>query len=449
MDSTSSFRRRPWLLWDVLEEHLDEAAFFWGQRALALRSPDYVLSELEEGEEGRLRAHLDGLSLGGEPVARRLLAPALASDEPQRVAAAAWALLARREEDGLRTVRARLTEAPESRTGLLRALELGERQDLDARLLSLCQSVEPELRAPLLEVLAFRRVDASAALAQFPPQTDAPDLLVAALRAARASPRAVAEPWLHLGLRDSRPEVRNAAIEVGLIHGSREAWAVCHRCVRTSAPKSRPALLALAMGGSVADLQRLIERVSDQALRSEALWALGFSGRQAAAEAALSAAQLHREPLAALAFAFITGLPLEGVLEAAAPESEASGEAGEEVVPEPLAARCVLPAPPRLGPVRPRVDRMMAWWDQQRERFDSTRRYWHGSPWTVEALLASLHEAPLSVRPMLAWELAIRSHGACRLEPESWGRQQRHQLRAASKLRVEPMTRTFEGWMTS
>jgi hypothetical protein len=214
--------------------------------------------------------------------------------------------------------------------------------------------------------------------------------------------------------------------------------------VQTRAPEPRPALLALALGGSPADVQRLIEWAAEPALRAEALWALGFSGRRAAAEALLSALRLHGEPLAVHAFATITGMPLEGVLEAGAPEVE-DGDAP----PDPLAARRELPGPPLLGPVTPRVDLVEAWWSQHRERFDTAGRYWQGRPSTVEVLLAALHESPLSVRPILAWELAIRGHGACRVEPESWGRLQRHQLREASKLRVEPMSRTFEGWMTS
>ena len=445
--SASASARRPRVLWDVVAEHLDEAAFFWGQRALALRSPDHVLAELEEGDEGRLRAHLEGLCLAGAPAASRLLKPALESDEPHRVAAAAWALLARDDADGLQAVLARLREVPESRPGLLWALELGERQDLDGRLLALCLEAEPDLRAALLDVLAFRGVDAGAVLERLSPGEEDPVLLVAALRAARASPPGVAAPWLRQGLRDSRPAVQEAALEAGLVHGSREAWAACQRFAQTHAAAPRSALLALAMGGVPADLQRLIERVADPALRTEALWALGFSGRRAAAEVLLSALRMHQEPLAAWAFASITGLPLQAV----APEPEPGGEdeEGGDVAPEPLAGRRTLPAPLPTGAGRPRVDQVEAWWSQQREQLDSSGRYWHGRPWTVEVLLEALHEAPLYLRPVLAWELAIRGRGACRLEPEAWGHLQRRQLREARKLRVEPMTRAFGGWMTT
>ena len=76
----------------IYEEHLDEAAFLWEQWERSLGSSRHVLSEVAEEEE-RLRAHLDGLVLGGRAVAEELLVLALESDEGPRVTAAAFALL--------------------------------------------------------------------------------------------------------------------------------------------------------------------------------------------------------------------------------------------------------------------------------------------------------------------------------------------------------------------
>lgn len=437
MPSSPPSRRRPWVLWDVLEEHLDEATFLWTQRSRALLASDSVLSELEE-DEGRLRAHLEGLALAGQPAAQRLLKPALEAEEPHRVAAAASALLHMAGGDGLQAVLDRLTGgAPESRPGLLRALELSERSDLDGQLLAFCQQAEPALRAPLLEVLAFRGVDASVVVERLPCEVEDPILLVAALRAARASPRNVAERWLRQGLKDQRPLVRNAALETGLIHGSRVAWMACRQCVERNEPEPRPALLALAIGGSPADLQRLVAAVSIPALRAEALWALGFSGRRAAAEAALSALRSEPEPLAAVAFATITGLPLDRLLQEQAPGEEEESPAEQS-----------LPGPPPLW-ARPRLEVAEAWWKERRERFESNGRYWHGQPWTAELFFTALFEAPMRTRAIHAWELAIRSRGVCGLETRAWAHVQRRRLREARKVRLESAARAFEGWMTT
>src|SRR5512143_1285821 len=81
------------LMMDISEEHLDEASFLWVQWERALMAPDYDLEETATLEE-RLLAHLDGLVVGGAPVAEALLRPALDSEDPPRISAALWALLA-------------------------------------------------------------------------------------------------------------------------------------------------------------------------------------------------------------------------------------------------------------------------------------------------------------------------------------------------------------------
>ena len=65
------------VLREVAEEHLDEAGFLWTQWERALVSPDYSASEVADGPEERLAAHLEGLALGGREVAERLLASKL------------------------------------------------------------------------------------------------------------------------------------------------------------------------------------------------------------------------------------------------------------------------------------------------------------------------------------------------------------------------------------
>ena len=66
--------------WDICEEHLDEAAFLWDRGERALNAPNYAIGEVAVGPEERLLAHLDGLVLGGQPVADKLLLPALGDD---------------------------------------------------------------------------------------------------------------------------------------------------------------------------------------------------------------------------------------------------------------------------------------------------------------------------------------------------------------------------------
>ena len=84
------------ILWDVVEEHLDEAEFLVEQWSAGARSARYNLPTLQKTIEQRLGAHLDALAVNGEAVAERLLWPALAADAenpPARITAAVLALL--------------------------------------------------------------------------------------------------------------------------------------------------------------------------------------------------------------------------------------------------------------------------------------------------------------------------------------------------------------------
>ena len=58
----------PALLWDVQEEHLNEAEFSCEAWNAALDSPVFSLHELRRGPEERLMANIMGLVIGGQPV---------------------------------------------------------------------------------------------------------------------------------------------------------------------------------------------------------------------------------------------------------------------------------------------------------------------------------------------------------------------------------------------
>src|SRR3712207_6992607 len=47
------------MLWDIYEQHLEEAAFQWTRWEQALLAPDYVLDELESLEEDRKSTRLN------------------------------------------------------------------------------------------------------------------------------------------------------------------------------------------------------------------------------------------------------------------------------------------------------------------------------------------------------------------------------------------------------
>lgn len=123
-------------------------------------------------------------------------------------------------------------------------------------------------------------------------------------------------------------------------------------------------------------------------------------------------------------------------------------DAEDEVAPSSGGMSAILP-PPVHRSGRVRVAEVERWWAQARERFEPEGRYRDGLPWTPEALLQALHLAPMSHRPALAFELAVRSRGACQVETRGWCGHQRAQLRAAGALSLERLTRGFDGWMSA
>ncbi|MCY1078318.1 hypothetical protein [Archangium lansingense] len=169
------------LRWDIYEEHLNEAAFRWSQWEAAL---DFTLEETAEVEE-QVAAHVDGLVVGGEPVARKLLEPALA-EKPERIVAAALALLGAEEPTGPAAVLAALpTAEPPALAALRRALELAPSAAIPADLPSLLKREDavPGLLALVLDTLGAHGLATAPVCLPFVTHPE-PLVAAAALRAA-------------------------------------------------------------------------------------------------------------------------------------------------------------------------------------------------------------------------------------------------------------------------
>ncbi|MBZ4417581.1 TIGR02270 family protein [Myxococcus sp. RHSTA-1-4] len=437
---TPPLSRRPAIRWELLERHLEEAEFLWTQWERGLWDSALTLEDVAGGDEGRLHAHLDALVVAGAPAAQRFLLPALESEEPALVAASAWTLLAAEDSNWRGHLLQRMEDAPEAiAPGVLRALELSGRTEFQAWVLQVLPRQAPALQAGLLRVLRLQHVSASAVLGGLDVEAE-PALHAEALRAAAFAPGTVADTLLARGLEHTLPAVRDAALETGLLLGSRAAWEQARRRATSREPVPRAALLALAVAGESRDSQTLVGRLADPEAREEVLWALGFSGRLAAAEALLPL--LQDESLGALAaesFAAITGLPLapphllpEPPPEDEEEEPETPVEDLRELLPRPL-------APPG------RVDgkAVERWWTSVRGGFAAEGRYLRGALLTVDRLASALEGESMRRRPGLAWELAMRSGGALCVETRLWTSAQRQQARALASLRPEVLTR---GW---
>jgi len=419
------------LRWDIYDTHLEEAAFRWSQWENALDAPDFTLEEVAELEEP-VAAHVDGLVLGGEPVATRLLVPALGED-PERIVAAALALLGAEGAYGPAAVLEALPAAePPALAALRRAFELTSSAGIPAVLPSLLKKEDavPELVALVLDTLGAHGLATAQRCAPFLTHPE-PRVVAAALRAASRARLPLEPALLQRALDSSAPELRDAAILAGLMGGHRGAWAACQAVAESRTPGGRLPLLLLGMNGDERDVKRLLERLSDEKLRPDVLWALGFSGRMAAADACVEL--LRHKPVAALAgeaFSAITGLR---IAEQYAVAREEEDEALPSLEEEDLDAD-LTPKPEDALPL-PQPDAVATWWKEARPRLDVKQRYLAGQPFTPQVLLDALVNAPMRRRHALALELALRSRNATHVPTRAFVT---HQLAALKMARAAP-----------
>lgn len=197
------------MLPDILDEHLDEAAWLFERRQALLADPaatDEALAEVEE----RLRAHVDGFVLGGEASWASCRGFLSAGAAGQCFVAATAALEggdpARREE-----LEAALPGAsPEVYDGVRWACRLTTWPDIVAFLRRQLDRPEPTPRAVALDALTGRRLDPGPALTEAlsAPQ---PLLAVAALVGAGRLGLAQHARAVEARTSDEDPEVAAAA----------------------------------------------------------------------------------------------------------------------------------------------------------------------------------------------------------------------------------------------
>jgi uncharacterized protein (TIGR02270 family) len=419
------------VMMDVLEEHLNEAAFLWSQWERALVSPLYDLADTAECEE-RLLAHVDGLIVGGEAAAGALLLPGLELKEVERISASAITLLSGGGKRELEKMLEILDSAGEvQRAGIGRAMALSEREDLEPMLLKRLSAEELALQVAAFQVLAFRGTAPQETRIQWLSQEQV-ELVIAALRTPGPLPREVAQSVLPQLLVDPRPGVREAAMVAGLVSGARAAWKTCRKVAEEGGAGRRLALTVLALGGDERDAEWLVGQLRQEDLRADVLWALGFSGHAIAAHACLECmgGEDKTAALAGEAFSAITGLKLEGEYRKP-PKEEADAlipieeeDLDADLVPGPEASLAV--------PIREAVVR---WWEKAQKNFEQGTRYLRGTKLEAGGLLEALKREPMRRRPVLAWELAIRSRGAHLLQTQAFTRRQRAELSAALEKR--------------
>lgn len=415
------------ILWDVLEEHLDEAAFLFTQWEAGLQSPRLTPLRLATTTEERLLSHLDALAVAG-PDCAEWLSGKLSSTTSGVVFAAAVTLLSPELEGCAAPVFVRLARAEASaRHELGQALRHTLTPSTQVLLNGLVQEGPGVVRAVALELLAeegaLGRDAVTAAL-----RSSAPPLNVAGLRAARRLALPGLAPEITALLTAEHAGVRREALITGMVLGLEAAQDACLTGAEWYASPEALELLARAGHPEAFDLLR--DALDVPELASRALKSLGMSGLPAGAAACLTAMNTPElNPLAAEAFALITGAPYEqlGALSAQEEISGAEDPADWER----------LPVFKKLQPEDelPRVDPepVLAWWAAHRGDFPADRRIVHGRLADAQGFEQALEEASLYRRPLLARMLESFSQGRCQLRTRALCRLQRLEVRPVLK----------------
>lgn len=401
------------ILWDVVEEHLDEAEFLAEVWHVNLDSPAYLRDEFESGPQERLMAHVDGLVVGGDEVRTTLLEAALADEDTERwrAAAAALALLETPSSQVSAPLFGGLDERSEEvREGIVAALAMSSRADIDVRLTdALDKKGGLGHRTALATVGGRRGVN---------PGNRVDDLLQsddAAAKAAAVSMLAFGDRrylnWVEHCLADPDPALQWSAIRSGLIMGSGPAW----QKVGTLGLAAEPDPDAMVLLATLADariVERLCDRLSEEEHRGAIVHALGYSGRRSAMEACLGLlADDAVGRLAGEAFASMTGLPLDDDTYWDDVEDDDDGE------DEDLDAELDedddddLDLNPQDELRIPKPDAIARWWSDTRGRFNPKLRYVAGRLADQAAVAHALAVLPLRRHHAFTFELLVRSKG--------------------------------------
>lgn len=413
-------------IWSLVNDSLDEAEFLWRRWEVALSTHALDLEGVAFWIEERLFGSLDGVRVGESAALEQLILPALEADDLHRATVAAHILATETTPHAFEALAHGMRGAtPERLAVFRRAVELSHSDLGLARLERELAHVSPQLSAALIDARTFQGRPPTSAIGEALTSRE-PALEAAALRALRGGSAQLGRSAVSAGCRSPDAGVLEAAMETGLVLGVPEAWSLCHHLAASAAPAARARLL-LALVGSERDHSSLYDALAPEATRREALFALGFAGTLAAADAALRAMQ---DPalaqLAAEAFCAITGLDLEAERLLAAEE-----DAPVEPIPfehEDLDADLV-PAPEELLP-RPDVAGVMSWWSSHGRSFRPGQRYLRGRPLDGAVLREALRAEPMRRRHAIALELAVRTQGHFQVQTRTFTREQKRQLQA-------------------
>lgn len=272
---------------DVLEEHLEEAAFQYNCRCGCLSDPELTWQDLGNFER-RMYPHLHGLVLGG-PSSVKLLKPKLTMDEGEDpgeafVASIVYTMLELVEP--MQWLIEALCQEPPHKNAIIDGLKYSKGRRVEGWLEYFIGHKDPLIRRVGAEVIGYRRI--THLQQKLVPLQEDPDPLTsitaiyALVNIGIKSSHQKVIPFLN----SQQPELFLKAIELLLRMGNQEMLRVCRDKCKTSGPDiNRKLIFYLAIAGSQADyqiIQEILEKQPD--IRKESYLALGLCGYSGAVD---------------------------------------------------------------------------------------------------------------------------------------------------------------------
>lgn len=421
------------ILWNIVTEHFEEACWAFRAWTRALESPVQTLGDVERKIEERLLAHLDGLVVGGDAVARRLLEPEWAGGpdvEKERLVAAGAALMGQGRQDAVEP--ALWASNPLVSDAALHVLSLFGSAHTDAWVAAQLADSHPRTRGRVVQLAAARGVVVASPLASL--QSDDIDERIAGLVAARLAPASQHLRFVQEMAYASEWRVRDAALVTGLILGWQQVMDRCVELARDGeAPQPTPTLLVALFGDRMLHYV-LTQHLAEPSHRAAALRAIGFSGNVTLIDAILPHLASDDRRVARLAGEAISNLT--GIDAFAPPYAAHAPEDADSLPPledDDLDANLVPDAKDDL-PV-PNAAAFTAFWRARASSFDPRSRLLWGKPWTLERALQGLSVAPMRQRHPLALWVEVRTGGHARISTRALSRTQRRQIEVARSTR--------------
>jgi len=413
----------------IITQHAEEAAFLWLLRDLAVHAPHYRLGDLVRHDD-RVEAHIDGLRVAGDK-GWELCVAQLAHEEPGEVFAAGVMALESKNVKRLERVLAVAEAVPETTRGFISALGWVTPQVLRGTGKMFLNGGTPFVRRLGIAACAVHRADPGEALAASLDDDDAA-LRARALRAAG-----------ELGRADLLPALR------ARLEGENEGdpacsfWAAWSAVLLGERGRALERLRVEIVSGSpyAGRALQLVPRVLDRA--TAGAWMKGLVADPKWLRPVIQAAGAHGDPhyapwlikqmsmpdaarVAGEAFAMICGVDIAYQdLEGEEPEGF---EAGPTENPE---DEDVALDPDEDLPW-PDPEKIHAWWDANKGRFNPGTRYLVGAPVSAERCREVLSTGFQRQRNAAALELALTAPGEKLFETRAPGVRQRQLLGRAA-----------------